>query len=162
MTAPTVPTAPLLQDAIERMDSFGALKGSPTWKTIKQALLAMQRERDEARSVAKGVADVQAEVLRENARLREQLAASERTCGELRASVERSVAGMNALSMQSVQFVDENAKLRARAEASERTVEGLRAALIRMCDIADLMPDDVAELLHPKTELARLEGEGGK
>jgi hypothetical protein len=91
MTAPTAPALPSIQAAIDlRLKSGNAVPverahiTAGEWRQLSETILTMQRERDEAQSVAKGVADVQADVPRENVKLREQLAASERTCAELK------------------------------------------------------------------------------
>jgi hypothetical protein len=108
----------LVQSCFDRMQRLiQTNEQSDALNVVRNELLTMQRERDEAREQTKKAIEIGAKHVHglqaERDAAREQLAASERTCAELRESVERSVAGMNALSIQSVQLVDENARLQA-------------------------------------------------
>jgi hypothetical protein len=171
MTAPTVPTAPLpseWQEAIERTDDMAPHNGydpdeqghialfrnlyESDWQLIRKALLTMQRERDEANQTADyagKLLDVQLQnreqLDAEIASLTEQLAASERTCAELRESLESYVRddsiypaftegaerlnraeGLIANSDIGIPVSEQHQSLehwKARAEAAERTVE---------------------------------------
>jgi Lon protease-like protein len=143
MTAPTVPTAPLpseLQSAISYIEEcvLHSHNSRMHWQTVKAALLTMQRERDGHRDAEIELRNDLQNECATSRELREQLAASERTCAE----------HWEALL-----------KWKRRAEAAERTVANWREAMRQLGETNEYELDQVEQRA---TELARLEGEGGK
>jgi hypothetical protein len=108
----------LVQSCFDRMQRLiQTNEQSDALNVVRNELLTMQRERDEAREQTKKAIEIGAKHVHglqaERDAAREQLAASERTCAELRGDV-------NELRLDLAHMTDRHAVASERAEAAEQ------------------------------------------